>query len=251
MRASGQTFLISNFTDVVPKVMAECKPDVLVLQRDSITLTNLPADTPKEYAMQEMKVTSQNMMTVATTALATSPTLQQVILMQAIPRYDGKEELNDYGNEMLPLAKEESSSVHKHRVVIGSHNLDCEGGLRTSRFGDGRKGSVDMIHMRGSSCTAANTRSVASIFAGAGLTTPEEAAKVARPGLKEQEEEQAGAGRSRNNNGGRGEGFQVQKKKGRKGKGRQQQHWQQQQWQQPSPFELATFNRFASFQGNW
>ena len=49
-RASNQTFPDKNFTDVVPKEMSENKPDILVLQRDSVTLTNLSPGAPQEYA---------------------------------------------------------------------------------------------------------------------------------------------------------------------------------------------------------
>ena len=240
----SQTYPISNFTDVVPKEMTQTVPDVLVLQRDSITLTNLSEGAPEEYAQQQVKVASQNMVSVATTALASNPRLQQVVLMQAPPRYDGKDELNKYGNKELLKARDESTSIHKQRVVIGVHNLDCEGNLRASRFGDGRKGPrPDMIHMKGPSGKAAFTRSVACILASAGLTTPQEAALVARPGLADREQEII------MNRGGTNS-FQVQGRKGRKGQ-RQQQFWQEQQWKQPSPFEVATYNRFASFQGNW
>ena len=248
VKDASQTYPISNFTDVVPKEMAQTVPDVLVLQRDSITLTNLSEGAPEEYAQQQVKVSSQNMVSVATTALASNPKLQRVVLMQAPPRYDGKDELNTYGNKELLKARDESTSVHKQRVVIGVHNLDCEGNLRASRFGDGRKGPrPDMIHMKGPSGKAAFTRSVASILASAGLTTPQEAALVARPGLADNEEQIR-------MNRGVSDGFQVQgrnARKGRKGQKQQQQYWQQQQWQQPSPFEVATHNRFASFQGNW
>ena len=127
--------------------------------------------------------------------------------------------------------------------MIGVHNLECEGNLRASRFGDGRKGPrPDMIHMKGPSGKAAFTRSVASILASAGLTTPQEAALVARPGLADKEQEIR-------MNRGSNDGFQVQGRKAKKGQRKQQQFWQQQQ--QPSPFEVALFNRFASFQGNW
>ena len=42
--------------------------------------------------------------------------------MEAIPRYDGKEKMNRYGNMMLHQAKMESTSIHKDKVTIGSHN---------------------------------------------------------------------------------------------------------------------------------
>ena len=64
--------------------------------------------------------------------------------------------------------------------MIGVHNLECKDGLRESRYGDGRNGPVDMIHMKGSSGKVAYTRSVAAILARAGLASIQEAEQVAR-----------------------------------------------------------------------
>ena len=181
VKAPGQTYPVSNFTDVVPKEMAENKPDVLVLQRDSVTLTDMSEGAPVEYGRQLMKVVSQNMMSVATSALDSNPQLQQVILMQAAPRYDDKEELNNYGNDMLHKAKKESQSINKNKVFVGVHNLECtDAGMKASRYGDGSKGQVDMVHMRGSFGLVSYTRSVAQILAAAGLTTQQEAINLAR-----------------------------------------------------------------------
>ena len=232
VKAAGQTYPISNFTDVVPKELAVHKPDVLVIQRDSVTLTDLSEGAPEEYARQQMKVVSQNMMTVATTALDSNPQLQQVILMQAAPRYDDKEELNNFGNDMLNEAKKESLSVHKNKVFIGVHNLECaDAGLKASRYGDGSKGQVDMVHMRGSSGLISYTRSVAQILAAAGLTSLQEATNLAR---NKEDLKMKNSG---------GNNFQNQGRKNKGGQRRQQQH-------QPSPFELATSNMFAPLQSN-
>ena len=190
VRASKKTFPANNFTDIVPKEMSENKPDVLVLQRDSVTLTNLSPGAPPDYAMQQVMLASYNMVTVATNALAANPKLQHVVVMEAVLRFDGKEELNNYGNKMLHKAKQESNSSQKNKVTIVVHNLQCEGeyagGLMASRYGDrSRRHNVDMVHMKGPSGMAAFTKSVARIFAGAGPCSPEEASKVARPGLDE------------------------------------------------------------------
>ena len=85
-----------------------------------------------------------------------------------------------YGNIMLHQAKKESSSIHKDKVTVGSHNLDCDGGKRASMYGDHKKTHIDMIHMRGSSGLVAYTRSVAAILARAGLASREDAEKVMR-----------------------------------------------------------------------
>ena len=226
VRAVGQHYPDLNFSEVVPKEMKENKPEVLVIQRDSVTLTNLPNEASEEYAKQQVLLSSYNMFTTATSALASNPQLKQVVLMEAAPRYDSKELLNRYGNLMLHQAKEESTSVHKAKVTIGAHTLECEGGLRASRYGDVRKGAVDMIHLRGTSGMVAYTRSVASILASAGLTTPQEAQQVAR---SQKIKMRSG-----------GQGFQTQGRRSRRGPR-----------QQLTTFQLATQNRFAGLQGNY
>jgi hypothetical protein len=167
------------------------------------------------------------MFTVAAAAAA-DPQVQQVVLMERVPRYDGKEELSKFAKQMLHQAKQESSSVHKSKVSIGVHNLECEGGLRASRYRDERKGQVDNIHMRGTSGQVAYTRSVGSILAGAGLTTVQEAEQVARC--------QRITMRCARDS------FQTQGRKGRKGP---------KQHHQPSTFQIATENRFGGLQGNY
>ena len=153
VRAPDHFYPDANFTDIVPKEMEKNKPDALILQMESITLTNLSSDSHKEFAKQEVKVAAFNMFTVATSALAVNPTLQKVVLMQAVPRFDtkAKEELNKYGNLMLHQAKQESDSAHKDKIYIGIHTLDCQTkGLKASRYGDARH-QPDMIHMKGPS----------------------------------------------------------------------------------------------------
>ena len=125
---------------MVPKEMAEHRPDVLVMQRDSVTLTDMPEEATELYAKQQMLLVSYNMFSAATSALASNPDCQQALILEAVPRYDGKEELNKYGNKMLHQAKAESTDANRDRVRIGVHNLECEGGLRESRYGDGRNG---------------------------------------------------------------------------------------------------------------
>ena len=85
---------------------------------------------------------------------------------------------------------------------------------------------MDMVHMRGTAGKVAYTRSVASILAGAGLTTPQEAQQVARS-----QRIKMGSG---------GQGFQTQGRRGRTGPK-----------QQLTTFQLATQNRFAGLQGNY
>ena len=125
IKASNQRFPDANFTDVVPKVMAEHRPDVLIMQRDSVTLTDMPMEATDMYAKQQMLLVSYNMFSAATNALASNPDCQQALILEAVPRYDGKEELNKYGNKMLHQAKEESTDANKDSgIVFDDANLD-------------------------------------------------------------------------------------------------------------------------------
>ena len=72
VKASGQKFPNSNFTEVVPRVM----------QASSVDLTNIPAGASKENSEQVALVSSQNMVTVAKNALAYNPSIKQVLLLQ-------------------------------------------------------------------------------------------------------------------------------------------------------------------------
>ena len=258
IKSSSQRFPNANFTDVVPREMAEHRPDVLVMQRDSVTLTDMPTEATELYAKQQMLLAAYNMFSAATTALASHPNCQQVLLMEAVPRYDGKEDLNKYGNKMLHQAKAESADRNKDRIMIGVHNLECEGGVREARYGDGRNGPVDMIHMKGSSGRVAYTRSVAAILARAGLASSEEAEQVARSQEITMERPSGDNWRmqGRRGQGGRGQGQggrdqgQGGRRQGGQGQCRGGQRGRRQQQQQGSPFELATQNRWSAFQGN-
>ena len=81
IKASNQRFPNSNFTDVVPKVMAEYKPDVLIMQKDSVTLTDMPMEVTELYAKQQMLLVSYNMFSAATSALASNPDCQQALIL--------------------------------------------------------------------------------------------------------------------------------------------------------------------------
>ena len=68
----------------------------------------------------------------------------------------------------------------RSKISIGHHNLECQDGMRLSRYGDPARCRADGIHLKGSSGMMAMTRSIAAIMAGAGLTTLEEAYDVGR-----------------------------------------------------------------------
>ena len=114
--------------------------------------------------------------------------------------------------------------------MIGKHNLECDGAIRASRFGDSRSKRVDGVHLRGNSGLMSYTRSVANILVAAGLTLEEEAAQVGRTkniSFKKKNKE--------------GEGWSQIQGQGRKDRAPRLA-------QQQSVFELVTQNRFGSLQ---
>ena len=93
--------------------------------------------------------------------------------MKQIPRYDPtvkdptsvKSALSQlYNNTITQLWLEYPD---KERIIIGSHDLECYGGVRDSRYRNGDK--FDGIHMYGPSGKKAYTESVLNIVRNSGL----------------------------------------------------------------------------------
>ena len=93
-RSEGFIFPDSNFTDVVPAVLAAEQPDVVIAMAPSVELTNPPAAAAQEYASQEASCSSYNMVKVAENALTYNPGLKMFIIPERVPRYDRWSELN-------------------------------------------------------------------------------------------------------------------------------------------------------------
>ena len=108
-------------------------------------LTNILANASREYSMQQAVVSSENMVTVAKSAQATYPNIQRVVLIQTVDRYDNKHDLNNYVQQKLDEANKRANDS---RIMIGKHNLECDGAIRASRFGDSRTKRADGVHLR-------------------------------------------------------------------------------------------------------
>ena len=138
----------------------------------SVVLTNLPSNTSEEQAAEVAKEASQQMVKIAVEAVKEHPNLKKAVVMEAAPRFDKWKETNEYANEELHEAlKNVTDEDVRRKVFIGRQTLECDQGLRLSRYGDPARCHVDGIHLKGSSGMIAMTRSIAGIFAGAGFTT--------------------------------------------------------------------------------
>ena len=61
----------------------------------------------------------------------------------------------------------------KNKIAIGSHNIECTGAIRESRYKETKTGKFDGVHLYGSSGRKAYTNSVLNILTEAKLTTPD------------------------------------------------------------------------------
>ena len=156
-----------------------------MLLAPSVEITNLANNAHTEYASQEASSSSYNIIKVAENALVAHPELEKVIVAERVPRYDQWHDLNNYANEELHEAlKAVSNEDVRKKIIVGRQTLDTQSqGLQLSRYGDPRVcPRADGIHMRGRSGQISFTRSMASIFAGAGLCDPIEAEQLGRSG---------------------------------------------------------------------
>ena len=134
----------SNFTDVVPAELRKETFHSLVLQSPSVDITNLNTSVnPSKYINyfeQQTVISAKNFFSVVENALQIQPKLNKVIVLKLIPRYDPpsidplglKSDLSKMFNEKLEeLCK---NSTFKSKIFVGSHNIDCTGAIRESRY---------------------------------------------------------------------------------------------------------------------
>ena len=171
----------SNFNDVVPAQLRKDDYKTLVLQAGSVDISNLNTkDNPTqyiEYFKQETIISATNFFQTAVKALSVSPSLEKVVIMKQIPRYDPvqvdplclKPVLSQlYNTTITDLWM---NSEHKNIIVIGSHNIECTGAIKEARYRDTKSGKFDGIHLHGCSGRKTYTLSVLNILKSAQLTS--------------------------------------------------------------------------------
>ena len=134
----------SNFTSVVPAELQKGTFQLMVLQAPSVEITNLNTHiNPSKYIKlfeQHTDLSAKNFFSVVENAFKTKPTLNKVVILPLIPRYDPpsvdplglKSDLSKRFNKKL----EEISiqSPFQSKIFIGCHNLECRGAIRESRY---------------------------------------------------------------------------------------------------------------------
>ena len=107
---------------------------------------------------QQVFLTSQHLYNLAEWSLQNFPSLQRVVIVKRIPRYDSEinSHLSEYGNSVLDDIWIRNGCNKK--IVIDKQDLECEGFLREQRYGSTRDNNFDGVHMRGYFATQHMTR---------------------------------------------------------------------------------------------
>ena len=158
----------TNFRAVVPAVVENEKPDILVLQTGSIEITNINVNAAlmdatkdiKEYKKEWFKMVEQdskNLLEIAQDALKKNKKLKKVIIFKRLPRYDRstadligiKAELSNFANTVYDLEWTKIGSPENIHIL----DLDLEGSgyFRDVVFGHYRSQKFDGIHLVGKS----------------------------------------------------------------------------------------------------
>ena len=172
-----------NFTDVVRTKLGNDNFKTLLLQAGAVDITNLNTnENPEEYMeyyKQVAIISANNLFEAATNAIKAKPSLEKVIIMKQIPRYDP--------HDVDPLGLKPSLSLLfnntlgslwldsplRHKLFVGDHNIECNGAIREARYRHTRTGRFDGIHLYGSSGRKAYTNSVLNILKLAQVTSPD------------------------------------------------------------------------------
>ena len=103
--------------------------------------------------------TSQKMYTLAENSLKNNPSLEKIIIVKQLPRYDNKvkADLADFANHILE--QEWIKNGCNKKIVIAKQKIEDEANMKIEAFGDTRQPNYDGIHMRGGNAVPFMTRS--------------------------------------------------------------------------------------------
>lgn len=180
---SAAKFPAANFNDVITNEIKKKDFKHLVIQAGSVDISNLNTkENPEEHIEYYKTATvnsATNLFKAASNALNVQPTLEKVILMKQIPRYDPasvdplalKTALSQLFNNTLTNLW--TDSPLRQKIYLGNHNIECSGAIRESRYRHTKSGKFDGIHLYGSSGMKAYTLSILNILQQAKVTSSE------------------------------------------------------------------------------
>ena len=172
-------FPTKNYTDVIANELEKDNTDLLLVQAGSTDITNLKTEgentESNEYFEKETVESAKNLFNAVTSAVNNNPGLKKVVILKQTPRYDFltsntpglKPRLSTLFNETLDQLG--NNCTFKDKLVIGTHDLNCSGGILQARYRDTKSGKFDGVHMYGPSGQKAYTASVVKILNSAQL----------------------------------------------------------------------------------
>ena len=144
------------------------------MQTGSVDITNLQTkENPSnytEYFKQEAIISAKNLFSAAVNSLSIQPTLEKIVIMKQIPRYDPAEvDPLSIKSALSQLFNTKLTDLwmdcpQKHKIVIGNHNIECAGAIKESRYREPKTGRFDGIHLLGNSGRKFYTLSVLNIL---------------------------------------------------------------------------------------
>ena len=157
-----------NHKRIVPAELSKNTYDTLVLEGgvNEISNINTDGDFIENIDNWKKKVSedSVNMFRLAEESLANNPKLKKVIILKRNFRCDNqtKQSLSCFANSVY-----DDLWIKKGRplnICIADQKLQCEGNLRTLRYGNTNYDNYDGVHMRGKLSTQHYTRSIIDVF---------------------------------------------------------------------------------------
>ena len=168
----GSVFPQSSFQDVVPRLLARGKYRNLVLQSPTSDITNLWG-VPQEhlhrgYVLQSAK----NMVATAERALAHTPDLRKVVILDMLPREDHLLLASHAAFFNSTLRELVAASPLHSQIHVGNHSTltPSTEAKKVAIFGPSSRS--DGIHFKGPEGTKRHTSSVVAALQSAGLAPP-------------------------------------------------------------------------------
>jgi hypothetical protein len=143
----GARFPSNNMTDIVPEQLRKRTYSSLILQapcNDISNLRDLQTNTDMIYTLAEES--SYNTIAVIEKALKENPSLEQVTVLERLPRDDSLSDVSEYSNFVLRQLAEQHSMAD--RIVVGSH-MELLGNAFTQVMGSPSSTSYDGVHLEG------------------------------------------------------------------------------------------------------
>ena len=184
------------YKKVLVEKLSEENIDSVLIQTPAEDISNLDIhnepDKNIDILEQEVKLAANEIFKVAEDILMSSKNVKKVVLLKHIHRYDPprtdpyklKREISVLFSNTLDECL--NKSIFKDKIILGQHNLGCDGPQRDARYMQSRTGKFDGVHLLGPSGPKMLTLSVLNIMKNAGMTSNEYKRQLERASIDHQ-----------------------------------------------------------------